>query len=133
MSEKTRKKGKIAIAVIAILVLSITITVVINLPKPLESSDKAFDLSQIADGIYSGYFDNGLVKVEVKVAVQNHTISNVQLAKHQNGLGSDAEAIVDAVVGQQSVEVDAISGATVSTQTILKAIENALFEGQVKS
>ena len=60
-------------------------------------------------------------------------ITKVDLIGHQNGLGSDAETIVDAVVEQQSVEVDAILGATASSQTILKAVENALSEGQEKS
>lgn len=133
MKQKIRKKGKIAVAVIAILILAIALTVRMNLPKPVESLDTAFDLSQIADGTYSGYCDNGLVTAEVKITIQNNTITKVELVEHQNGLGSGAETIVDAVVEQQSVEVDAISGATASSQTILKAIENGLSEGQGKS
>ncbi|NLV36807.1 MAG: FMN-binding protein [Clostridiaceae bacterium] len=128
MKQKTRKKSKITIAVIAILVLAIAIALGINLPKPLETFDTSFDLSQIADGTYSGYCDNGLVKVEAEVSVENHTITDVRLVKHQNGLGSSAEAIVDTVVEHQSVEIDAIAGATMSSKTILKAIENALSE-----
>lgn len=133
MKSKIRKKGRIAIAFTAILILAIAIAVGINLPKPIKSFDTAFDLTEIVDGTYYGYCDNGLVKVEVKVAVQKHAVTDVQLVEHLNGLGRDAETIVYAVVDQQSVEVDAISGATASSQTILKAIENALSGGNDKS
>jgi len=37
--------------------------------------------------------------------------------------------IVDSVIENQSLDVDAISGATYSSKVILKAIENALARG----
>ncbi len=40
-----------------------------------------------------------------------------------------AEIITDKVIDTQSLQVDAISGATYSSKTILKAIENALKKG----
>ena len=52
-----------------------------------------------------------------------------QLLEHQTGLGGKAEAIIDQVIQNQSLEVDAVSGATTSSKTILKAIENALQSG----
>ncbi len=93
---------------IVILFLTIALAVRMSLPKPVKSLDTAFDLSQIVDGIYFGYCDNGLVTAEVKVTIQNKTIAKVDLFGHQNGPGSDAETIVDAVIEHQSVEVDAI-------------------------
>ena len=39
---------------------------------------------------------------------------------------SKAEKIVNDVISEQSSEVDAVSGATVSSKCIIKAIENAL-------
>lgn len=133
MIQTSGRKGKIAITVVAIVLLAIAVAVRINFPKPMKLLDSSFDLSQIADGTYSGYCDNGLVKAGVKVWVQHNTITKVELVEHQNGLGFGAETIVDAVVEQQSIEVDTISGATASSQTILKAIENALSEGQETS
>ena len=40
-----------------------------------------------------------------------------------------AEQIAGAVCSEQSLEVDAISGATLTSNTVLKAIENALVDG----
>lgn len=124
------KKRNIIAAIAAVVVLSLVALVFFNLPKPLTASNAAFDLSQIADGAYPGSCDNGLVKVGVEVQVQNHEITEVKLLEHDNGLGGAAEAITETVVQRQSVEIDAVSGATMSSKTILKAVEAALSEGQ---
>lgn len=120
------KKWKIVVAVIAAFVVVIAVYVFLNLPKPVVSSDSAYDLSQIADGTYTGSYDNGMVKVQVVVDVQGNAITDVRITEHDNGLGTPAEAITDVIVRQQSVEVDVVSGATLSSKTILKAVENAL-------
>jgi len=111
-----------------IILMIIIAAVVINIPKPQQVSDSSLDLEAVADGTYQGECDNGLVSVSVEVDVQNHTITNVNILNHQNGMGQAAESIVDSVTASQSIEVDAVTGATMSSQTILKAIENALTE-----
>lgn len=111
-----------------IILMIIIAAVVINIPKPQQVSDSSLDLEAVADGTYQGECDNGLVSVSVEVYVQNHTITNVNILNHQNGMGQAAESIVDSVTASQSIEVDAVTGATMSSQTILKAIENALTE-----
>lgn len=126
----TRPKKKLILSIIAVLFLGLAALVLFNLPKPVKASDAAFNLTQTADGTYMGGCVNGLVKVRLEVVVENHTIAEVRLLKHDNGMGSAAEVITDTVVQQQSVEVDAISGATMSSKTILKAVETALSEGQ---
>lgn len=126
-----RKKRRIVIAIITVILLGFISLVLINLPKSVTASDASFDLAQITDGTYPGSCDNGLVKVWVEVIVENHTIVEIRLLEHDNGLGSAAEVITDTVVQRQSVEVDAISGATMSSKTILKAVENALSGGGV--
>ena len=60
------------------------------------------DLSQVADGTYTGACDAGLVSAQV------------------------AEAIPGEIVAQQRIGVDAVSGATDSSTVIQKAVENAL-------
>ncbi len=114
------------IAVVLILLILLVRMIIVNLPVAQLVSDFNFDLTVLDDGTYRGECDNGLVFVEVGVEVENHMITAVQLLKHQNGRGQKAEKIVDDVVTAQSIEVDAVSGATASSQTILKAIENAL-------
>lgn len=84
------------------------------------------DLSHMPDGNYAGEYAKGPVRVEVEVTVRQHKITDIVIVRHDNGLGGAAETITDDVIRKQSLEVDAVSGATVSSKCILKAIENAL-------
>lgn len=83
----------------------------------------------LPDGTYRGVYDGGLVRAEVAVTVHAKGIQSVELLEHEHGRGAEAEKIVDSIVEAQSLEVDVISGATVSSKAILKAAENALSPG----
>jgi len=87
------------------------------------------DASGVPDGVYTGSYEIAPVKVSVQVTVAEEMITDISILEHQTGLGSKAEAIIDQVIQNQSLEVDAVSGATTSSKTILKAIENALQSG----
>lgn len=88
------------------------------------------DLSKISDGKYIGTYDADLISAKVSVTVKDHKIEEVDLLEHKNGKGKPAEIIPEMVVKAQSLKVDTISGATNSSKTILKAIENALVSSQ---
>lgn len=121
-----KRKWKVIVALIAVLVSIMAILVFLNLPKSIISNDSAYKLSQLSDSTYIGNCDNGIVQVQVAVDVKSNAISDIRILHHQNGLGSAAEAITDDIVKRQSIEVDSVSGATMSSKTILKAVENAL-------
>lgn len=87
------------------------------------------DLSYFSDGNYTGEYSLLPVHVKVQVSVSEHQIADIAILEHDNGLGSAAESITFDVIEQQSLDIDAVSGATVSSKCILKAIENAL-EGE---
>ncbi len=125
MKKKRRPRFWVGMGALAIVVI-LVVAVIFNLPKPQQVSDSSFDLTTFADGVYQGVCHNGLVSVSVEVDVRGHAITAVRILEHRNGMGKPAEVIVDTVVSSQSVEVDAVSGATMSSGTILKAIENAL-------
>ncbi len=80
----------------------------------------------LPDGAYTGSFDGGLVKATVNVAIAGGRIEKVTIVSHKCGKGKPAEVIVNDVVKRQSLDVDAVSGATRSSKVILKAIEVAL-------
>ena len=84
------------------------------------------DLTKIADGTYAGRYDAFPVAAEVKVTVKNHRITGIELVKHRNGRGAPAETIPERVMEAQSLAVDTVAGAIISSKVILKAIENAL-------
>ncbi len=87
---------------------------------------ESVDLSRVPDGTYIGNAEVLWVAAEVKVIVKDHKIVNIDLIKHKNERGKNAEVIPEKVVEAQSLQVEAISGATNSSKVILKAIENAL-------
>jgi uncharacterized protein with FMN-binding domain len=87
------------------------------------------DLQRVKDGDYTGEFDAILVAVEVLVKVRDHRITQIELVRHENGRGKPAEVIPGRVVEKQSLQVDAVSGATSSSMVILEAIELALKKG----
>jgi uncharacterized protein with FMN-binding domain len=84
------------------------------------------DLNSIHDGDYTGEFQSGVVRARVMVTVNNNRMDNITILEHQTGMGKKAELIIDDVLNAQSLDVDSISGATISSKVILKAIEEAL-------
>ena len=88
------------------------------------------DISVIPNGDYEGEFDAGYIYAKVLVTVENGRVTQIELLEHRNERGQRAESIIDDIVSKQSLEVDAISGATNSSLVIKKACENALRNGQ---
>lgn len=84
------------------------------------------DLSRIPDGTYIDEYEMAPVLVRLEVVVADKSLRSINLLQHDNGLGQSAEAIIDSVIDHQSLAVDTVSGATVSSKCILKAIEQAL-------
>lgn len=92
--------------------------------KDISVSD--IDLENVGDGAYMGEYSAPPVSVTVRVTVAGHRIADIEILRHDNGLGSKAEKITDEIIGQQSLDVDAVSGATLSSVCILKAVEDAV-------
>jgi uncharacterized protein with FMN-binding domain len=84
------------------------------------------DLSNVPDGTYEGSYDADLIQVKVAVEVKDHSITDIELLQHENGKGGPAEAVIPEVIETQSLQVDAVSGATNSSKVILKSIEIAI-------
>jgi uncharacterized protein with FMN-binding domain len=87
------------------------------------------ELSNKADGIYRGEYDlqKTPVKVTLEVGMQNAKITSIEIIKHMSSpIGKKAEKITDQIIETQSLQIDAVSGATGSSKAILKAVEDAL-------
>ncbi len=74
------------------------------------------DLSKIEDGTYLGEYSNS-------------PVTEINLLEHVYALGEKGEVVLQEIIAKQTLEVDMKTGATVSSMTIVKAIENAL-EGE---
>lgn len=87
------------------------------------------EISAISDGSYMGEYDAGYIYAKVQVTVENGEMKKVEILEHRNERGQKAESIVEKIVGEQSLDVDVVSGATNSSLVIKKACENALKKG----
>ena len=58
-------------------------------------------------------------------------IVSASLLEHRNERGKQAENIINNIISEQKIDVDAISGVTNSSNVIKKAIETAIKNGQV--
>jgi uncharacterized protein with FMN-binding domain len=95
----------------------------------------AIDFDKLNDGIYHGIYEGGMYKWrknECNVTVTNGKVSNIQLAgsKDLSAKNNDTEMLYDRVVQAQSLQVDTISGASLTSKAYLQCVENALVLAQ---
>lgn len=88
------------------------------------------DLSTIEDGEYFGDCNVDLIRVRVRVVVKDHAITELELLEHYNDRGADADVLPARMLEEQRVDVDAVSGATASSNVIREAVYNALTGGR---
>lgn len=84
------------------------------------------DMKKITDGTYVGECNVNFLYAKVEVTVQDGIIRNIKILEHKNERGQAAEAVLDKIVTEQKIDVDAISGATNSSTVLKKAVEKAL-------
>jgi len=87
------------------------------------------DLTDKPDGTYQGEYSvpGTPVSVTLVVTVESENLSFIKIIKHiSSPIGKKAEKIIDSIIARQSLDIDAVSGATASSKGILKAVENAL-------
>ena len=84
------------------------------------------DISDIPDGVYIGEYDVNVIYAKVEVTLANGEITNINILEHRNERGKPAEAVINKILEEQKIDVDAVSGATNSSAVIKKAVENAL-------
>lgn len=87
------------------------------------------DFSQLSDGLYTGVFEKGGGPYEVALEVQFGQLIDARLtSSRQSRYVKMAEGVLQRMVEEQSLQVDAITGATTTSQCILKAAEQAIRE-----
>lgn len=125
-----KKRGLWIIAVLIVLCLvggSIYLVKVWNYQKTVKNltySDIAIE--DIESGTYIGECNVDFIYAKVAVTVEDGAITQIEILEHKNERGTPAEKIIDDIIQQQSMDVDAISGATNSSKVIKKAVDNAL-------
>lgn len=123
------KKVLIVLGAIAMLIIVAVASTVGKMKKELYTIDLTpVDISKVSDGVYEGTSETQLVKVKVQVTVKDGSMQ-IEILNHDCGKGKPAEAIVPVMSSLGTVEVDAVTGATVSSEVIKDAVRNALRKG----
>jgi uncharacterized protein with FMN-binding domain len=85
------------------------------------------DLRDVPSGVYEGSYAGGSLAVEVETTVRRGKITKIRvLTEPANEYQRKARGVILLVILRQSLDVDAVSGATGSSKAILKAVENSL-------
>lgn len=93
------------------------------------ADDYEINISDVSDGVYIGEYDVNFIYAKVEVTVQNGEITDIIILEHRHEHGKAAETVINEIVDEQRIDVDAVSGATNSSIVIKKAVENALKSG----
>ena len=91
-----------------------------------EISISEVEISGVEDGNYIGECNVGYIYARVEVIVKDGKITQINILEHRTEKGKPAEVVINKIVEQQQVQVDAITGATNSSKVIMKAVENAI-------
>jgi uncharacterized protein with FMN-binding domain len=94
--------------------------------KVEEISVSDINFTTLADGIYQGEYDVDYIYAKVEVVIEGGKISGITILEHGNEHGKPGEEVIKRILQQQKINVDAVSGATNSSNVIKKAVEQAV-------
>ncbi|WP_314065323.1 FMN-binding protein [uncultured Vagococcus sp.] len=125
---KNKRKGWLLFVIpLVIITLGVLfIQLVTAEEEKVELASQPFSQLRLADGQVEGSFKQAVVSAKVKLTIENNTVMAIDILEHTTGLGKKAETIIDTVIEEQGTNVAVVSGATLSSKVILKAIENAI-------
>ena len=97
------------------------------------NDEAASEPVEYTDGTYEGTADGHNDSLSVEVTVENGEISDIVITDHAEteGIADPAfEEVPAAIMESDSTDVDTVSGATVTSNAIMSAVENALEDAQ---
>ncbi len=85
------------------------------------------DFSNLKDGAYEGQHKGGRWSNKVRVTVASGRVTGIDIVRDVWFRRPElTEQVINDVIESQSLQVDIVSGATVTTRAYLNAMENAL-------
>lgn len=114
-----------AVVIVVIAVAAIFLSSGMSATKNLQIG--TVDPSGLPDGAYEGSYSAGRFSNSVKVTVKDGRIESIETEKPVTFEKADVtKALFDSVIAEQNTDVDAMSGATLTSKAYLKSIEAAL-------
>lgn len=135
---KQKKKGKrilLAVAIVFIVILAGSAAMLIYLSQGLndmaEREIVKADASHLANGSYEGHFEKGRWSNELVVHVKNQTIAQIEIVRTVRFERPEVtETLINRILAAQSTDVDVVSSATLTCQSYLEAMADALTGAQ---
>ncbi|MFZ5351453.1 MAG: FMN-binding protein [Bacillota bacterium] len=137
-----KRKGKARM-----IILGIVVVIVVVLGGALAATSKerqegknlpiaVIDFKNLNDGIYIGEYEGGMKKFranKVQVTVSSGKVTEIEILEHkENQKPEFTSKLYNSVIDSQSLQVDTISGATITSKAYLKSVEDALINAQRK-
>jgi len=94
----------------------------------VEQANETFSGATLIDGVYEGSASGYNGTVTVSVTVSGGLVTDITVVSERDtpAYFNRAESVIDTIVDEQSLEVDAVSGATYSSAGIVNAVADAL-------
>lgn len=130
MGKKTRYTIQLLVVSLCVMLLTTFLfTDNFILSQPDDTPSEGVELGGIEDGVYTGTGEGFDGPIEVEVTIEEGKISDVTVLSHSEteGVSDPAFAeIPNAIIENNSTDVDVASGATFSSEGIIAAVNDAL-------
>ncbi len=152
MMNAAKRKGKnkmliVIVVIVGVIALALIGGILLSAPGRREIKEltiSAVDFGKLRDGTYVGEYigtKDHFRDTKVEVTISGGKISGIKILKgalDKEGKpaeltgGKNIEDLFNNAVNTESLQVDVISGATLTSKTHLKALENALKQAQME-
>ena len=131
---KTNKITILAILAIFIVLQGCSKKLLLEHEEAMNVEIKNIDFSTLQTGEYNGYYEGGMYQWrenECKVLVDSQKVAVIELVSSTAQYTQEfIDTLYCRVIKQQTLQVDAVSGATLDSKACLKAIESALIKAE---
>lgn len=84
------------------------------------------EISNIADGTYTGYANTSFLKVKLELVVQNGTLQDVKILMNEGSVGQNVAPITETMVKENKIIVSPIPDEEIASVVFMAAATNAL-------
>lgn len=84
------------------------------------------EISNIADGTYTGYANTSFLKVKLELIVQNGTLQDVKILMNEGSVGQNVAPITETMVKENKIIVSPIPDEEIASVVFMAAASNAL-------
>jgi uncharacterized protein with FMN-binding domain len=125
---KLKRETFLIISAVAVFVgLLFIATGFFNLQRIRNMTIEEPDLKKMENGRYIGKTEVGGFSYIVEVIITNHRIEDIKVLKNRNSSYARwAEAVIPRILKRQTLNVDAVTGATTTSKALMKTVSNSL-------